>query len=190
VKTFMALAAVSAAALAAVPASAQTATTAPVGGRVELQLGLDRVKVSLDDVGSDQNFKDNGTVFGIGGGYDFAVGNNVTAGFDLEATETSIEEGDDFAEVEGGRDLYAGGRVSFGVSQNATAYVKAGYTNFRVKGKVGDETDSEHLGGWRLGGGAQFGIGGRGYLGGEYRYSNYENDVSRHQLVATLGTRF
>jgi outer membrane immunogenic protein len=182
----MALAAVSAAALAAVPASAQTATTAPEGGRVELQLGLDRVKVSLDG----DNFKDNGTVFGIGAGYDFAVGNNVTAGIDLEATETSVEEGDDFAEVEGGRDLYAGGRVSFGVAQNATAYVKAGYTNFRVKAKAGDVSESEHLGGWRLGGGAQFGIGGKGYLGGEYRYSNYENDVSRHQLVATLGTRF
>lgn len=185
-KTIIALAAVSAAALAAAPAAAQTSATAPVGGRVEAVVGYDRVKV---DVLGD-NYKDSGAVFGVGGGYDFGLGGNVSAGVDLEATETTVEEGDDFAEVKGGRDLYAGGRVSFAVANNSNVYVKAGYTNFRVKGEVEGVSDSTNLEGWRLGGGAQFGLGGKAYVGGEYRYSDYENDVSRHQLVATVGTRF
>ena len=28
------------------------------------------------------------------------------------------------------------------------------------------------------------------YVGGEYRYSNYESDFSRNQIVATVGYRF
>ena len=32
--------------------------------------------------------------------------------------------------------------------------------------------------------------GGKAYVGGEYRFSDYENNVRRHQLVATVGTRF
>jgi outer membrane immunogenic protein len=46
------------------------------------------------------------------------------------------------------------------------------------------------LKGYRLGAGAQFGLGGKAYVGGEYRFSDYEQDVSRHQLALTVGTRF
>ena len=38
--------------------------------------------------------------------------------------------------------------------------------------------------------GAQFGLNRNLYLGGKYRYSNYEADFSRHQVVGTLGLRF
>ena len=47
-----------------------------------------------------------------------------------------------------------------------------------------------NLDGVRVGAGLQYAIGGKSYVGGEYRYSNYEADVSRHQLALTVGTRF
>jgi outer membrane immunogenic protein len=33
-------------------------------------------------------------------------------------------------------------------------------------------------------------IGSSAYIGAEYRYSNYEADISRHQVAGTLGFRF
>jgi hypothetical protein len=33
-------------------------------------------------------------------------------------------------------------------------------------------------------------MGGKTYFGGEYRYSNYESDFSRHQIALIIGTRF
>lgn len=189
-KYLIAFASVSAAALAATPAAAQQATTAPQGGRIEALIGYDRVKVDLRDLGVNDSFKDEGVAYGLGAGYDVAVGNTTAVGIDLEATESTMKEGDSLAEVKAGRDLYAGGRLSFAIAPNSNVYVKGGYTNFRVKGEAGTLSESDNLDGYRLGAGAQFGIGGKAYVGGEYRYSNYEQDVSRHQLMATVGARF
>ncbi len=55
----------------------------PSGPRVEALVGYDRVKA----VGE----KDGGVLFGIGAGYDFAVGNGVSLGADVEATEFDPE---------------------------------------------------------------------------------------------------
>lgn len=191
-KNIIAFAAVSTAALAATPALAQDrVAAAPAGARVEAVAGYDRVKVDLSDFGSDNSLKDTGLVYGIGGGYDVPLNNGVSVGADVEATKSTAKE--DFGagtELKAGRDLYAGGRISFGIADNSNVYVKAGYTNLRVKGEAAGVDDSAKLNGYRLGGGAQFGLGGKAYVGGEYRYSDYENDVSRHQLVATVGTRF
>ncbi len=73
------------------------------------------------------------------------------------------------------------------ISPTANLYVKGGYTNARIKvdGLGGANGD-----GFRLGAGAQFSLSGKAYVGGEYRYSNYESDFSRHQLALTIGTRF
>jgi len=49
---------------------------------------------------------------------------------------------------------------------------------------------SENFDGYRLGAGGQIGIGGKAYVGSEYRYSNYEDGLSRHQVAMTVGTRF
>ena len=158
----------------ATPAVAQTAA-APAGPRVEALLGYD--VVSFD--GSDEG----GVLFGIGAGYDFAVGSGVALGLDVEASDSTTDVGD----LKAGRDLYAGGRVSFAVSPSANLYVKGGYTNARIKL---EGCCSENGDGFRLGVGGQLGIGGKAYVGGEYRYSNYESDFSRHQFAATIGTRF
>ena len=64
----------------------RTASAAPVGPRVEAVVGYDRVKALGE--------KDGGALFGIGAGYDFAVGSGVSLGADVEATESTQKEGD------------------------------------------------------------------------------------------------
>ena len=188
---YLAFTAVSAVALAAVPAAAQTQTnTAPVGPRVEAIVGYDRQKVDLSNVGIEDSFKDEGVLYGVGAGYDFGLSNGASIGVDLEATDSTAKEANAAGTLKAGRDLYAGGRVSLPIADNSNVYAKAGYTNARFKASDGLVSESENLDGYRLGAGAQFGLSGRAYVGGEYRYSNYEQDVSRHQIALTVGTRF
>lgn len=173
--------AASAAIFSATPALAQVA--APTGPRVEALLGYDRVKAFGE--------KDGGALFGIGAGYDFAVGPAISLGADIEATESTQKEGDeDIAQVKAGRDLYAGGRVTFAVSPGANLYVKGGYTNARFKATDGIDTYAENFEGYRIGAGGQLALSGKAYVGGEYRYSNYQDGLSRNQVALTVGTRF
>ncbi len=182
-KILFATAAASAAFLSAAPAMAQDAAPAVAGPRVEALIGYDRLRAAGE--------KDGGVLFGIGAGYDFAVGNGVSLGADVEATESTQKEGDeDIAQVKAGRDLYAGGRVTFAVSPQANLYLKGGYTNARFKATDGEDTYAANADGFRLGAGGQYNVGGKAYVGGEYRYSNYEAGLSRHQVALTVGTRF
>lgn len=169
--------AATAAALAfASPAMAQD-TAAPSGFRVEGLVGYDRP-------GTD-GFHESGVLFGIGAGYDLAVGagHPVAIGVDVEATDsTASKDG-----VSAGRDLYAGGRFTFAVSPKANVYVKGGYTNARLKESG---FGGVNLDGVRLGAGGQILVSKKAYVGAEYRYSNYELGVDRHQVALTVGTRF
>jgi outer membrane immunogenic protein len=183
---------------AALAAFATPASAAVSGGRVEAVVGWDHASVDFADFGFNDSLNSDGVVFGIGAGYDFGLSPTASVGIDLEATESSADieftDGTDSAELSIGRDLYAGGRITFAVSPQANVYVKAGYTNARVKARVSEAgvvtTDAANADGVRGGIGAQFAVGGNAYVGGEYRYSNYEADFSRHQVVATLGFRF
>lgn len=182
-KILFATAAASAAFLSATPALAQDAAEAVSGPRVEAIVGYDRVKALGE--------KDGGALFGIGAGYDFAVGPAVSLGADVEATESTQKEGDpDIAQVKAGRDLYAGGRITYAVSPVANLYLKGGYTNARFKATDGVDTVSENFDGFRIGAGGQYTFTGKAYVGAEYRYSNYEAGLSRNQVALTLGTRF
>ena len=172
------LAATAAAFAFATPAMAQdtaAAATAPSGFRVEALVGWDRP-------GAD-GFHANGVLFGVGAGYDVALGNAVSLGADVEASDSTAKK----SGVSTRRDLYAGGRVSVAVSPTANVYVRGGYTNARFKESG---FGSGNFDGFRVAGGGQFGIGGKAYVGGEYRYSNYEAGVDRHQVALTVGTRF
>lgn len=192
-KNIVALTAFSAIALTATPAAAQT-VAAPTGPRVEALVGYDAVRVDLEDFGVDEKLKDNDLFYGIGGGYDFAVSPSMSAGVDVELSDSNnkadFDDGEENAEIRTGRDAYVGGRLTFPVSPAANVYVKAGYTNLKIKGEVEDVEDSFNLDGYRLGAGGQFGIGGGAYVGGEYRFSDYEDDLTRHQFALSLGTRF
>ena len=146
----------------------------------------------------------NGVVYGVGAGYDVRAGNAIF-GIEAEATDSTSDRtvngvaiAGDNLRVRSGRDLYVGGRAGVGIGSNSLLYVKAGYTNARVRvdyddgtaATVSDFTHRTNLDGIRAGVGAQFGIGSNAYLRTEYRYSNYEQGVDRHQVVGGLGFRF
>ncbi len=190
---YIASLACSALVIAATPAVAQTAP-APSGARVEALVGYDALRVDLSDFGVDEKAKDNDLFYGVGAGYDFAVSPSFSAGVDVEATgsnnKADFDDGNENAEIRTGRDLYAGGRLTMPISNVANVYLKGGYTNLKVKGEANGVDDSTTLDGARIGAGAQFNLGGAAYVGGEYRFSNYEKDVTRHQVALTVGTRF
>lgn len=193
-RTFV-IAAALAAGTIATPALAQD--TNNLGGfRIEGLVGYDHP--SIQDEGAD------GVAYGVGAGYDFQSGNAVF-GVEAEAMDSSADQSatgtlipGDTLRVRAGRDLYVGGRVGFGVGGNSLLYAKAGYTNARVSvnyedgtaGTLNDFAYRQTLDGVRVGAGAQIGIGSRAYVRTEYRYSNYQDRIDRHQVVGGVGLRF
>lgn len=161
------------AAASATPAFAQDARPAFSGGHIEAIGGFDSVSAGGDS--------ESGIAFGIAGGYDVRSGGAVF-GVELEAAESTVED----AGVEASRDLYAGGRIGGVVSETVLLYGKAGYTNARASvGGTGVNFD-----GIRAGAGIEW-LAGRNFsIRGEYRYSNYEQGLSRNQGVIGLGFRF
>ena len=161
------------AAVSATPAFAQDAPAAFNGGHIEAIGGYDSISGGGDS--------ESGVAFGIAGGYDFRSGGAVF-GIEAEATESTVED----AGVEAGRDLYIGGRVGGVVGGRGLLYVKAGYTNARASfGGTGITFD-----GIRAGAGVEWLVGRNFSLRAEYRYSNYDSDLSRNQGIVGLGFRF
>lgn len=192
-KTYLyALASVAVLAAAATPASAE-------GFRAEIHAGWDHVRADGTGVNDDS---DSGIVYGIGAGYDVAIAPKVELGLDLSADLSSMEECEtsvvlpgDRACLDAGRDLAAAVRLGYKVSPRGTIYALAGYTNARFRfdytTPAGVTTrDGRNLDGFRLGAGYQHGFGEKAYGKVEYRYSNYENDVSRHQVLLGVGMNF
>ena len=190
------LAAVAATAFAT-PALAQTTGNAPgTGIRIEGIVGYDNARVPGVD--------SSGVTYGARVGYDFNAG-GLVLGIDGEVSDSSVEEcenGFDTANdeicAEFGRDLYVGGRIGAPVGSNTLLYASAGYTNARVNldyedgtnGTLNDFRLTDDLDGVRVGAGAEFGIGSNAFVRAEYRYSNYEQDIERHQVVGGFGIRF
>lgn len=185
---------------AATPAFAQDApiNTAATGPRVEALLGYDMP----EDI-------DNGLLYGVGVGYDFALG-NAQAGVEAEWTDTNSDSCRRNVDIQGdrlcsgpGRDLYVGGRLGIASFGGSALYVKGGYTNQRLRldynsnvtNGAGSFNIGENLDGVRVGAGVElgiptFGLGSAAFLKGEYRYSNYEQGYEKHQAVAGVGFRF
>jgi outer membrane immunogenic protein len=188
-----ALASVAVLAAAAAPAAAE-------GFRAEIHGGWDHVRA--DDGAINSNDSDSGIVYGIGAGYDFAIAPKVELGLDLSADLSTMEEcrtsvvvANDKACLDAGRDLAAAVRLGYKVSPKGTIYALAGYTNARFRfdytTPAGVTTrDGRNLDGFRLGAGYQHGFGEKAYGKVEYRYSNYESDVSRHQVLLGVGLNF
>ena len=183
----VALTSVLAIAAAASPAAAQ-------GFRAEIHTGYDHVSADDED--------DGGVVYGVGLGYDFSISKDAFVGIDLSIDDSTMKEcrtsvlaANDEACIHAGRDLAAGVRAGVNVGERGKLYALAGYTNARFRfaytTPAGVRTsDSENLDGFRLGAGYEHAIGERTYGKVEYRYSNYENDVSRHQMLLGVGIRF
>lgn len=162
-----------AALVVATPALAQDSASF-TGPRVEAVLGYD--VVSTPGVSDPDGF-----LYGVGVGYDVQV-KGVVLGLEGEWTDSTTKK----YGVNSDRDLYVGGRIGVPISNVALLYGKVGYTNARLESDV----YSKNLDGIRLGAGMEYAIGGNMFLKGEYRYSNYEDDLSRHQVVGGFGIRF
>jgi outer membrane immunogenic protein len=192
--TLYALASVAVLAAAATPAAAE-------GFRAEIHGGWDHVRADGPAINNNDD-SDSGIVYGIGLGYDVRVAPKVELGLDLSADLSTMEEcrssvivANDRACLDAGRDLAAALRLGYKVSERGTLYALAGYTNARFRfdytTPAGVTTrDGRNLDGFRLGAGYQHDFGKRMYAKAEYRYSNYEADVTRHQALIGVGVKF
>jgi outer membrane immunogenic protein len=205
----------------AVPALAQD-NSAFTGPRVEAIIGYDITKAgsSVDnDINPDDDESIDGLLYGVGVGYDIALGGAVV-GVEGEFTggtaKTEFDNGDfegfGLGRVKTGRDFYVGARAGILASPNALVYVKGGYTNARFNVLASDgQTELRQnfdTDGWRLGAGAEVAMSENLFAKLEYRYSKYslgevdfedsrfpdsdrfDLDLDRHQIVAAVGFRF
>jgi outer membrane immunogenic protein len=179
----------------AAPAVAQDQAPSFTGIRVEGIAGWDRPQVPNDH--------GNGFLYGVGAGYDFQAG-RLVLGVEGEASGSTAKRcvasvnavGDQLC-VKTGRDLYVGGRIGTLVAPTTLLYAKAGYTNARINtdytgvaGGLASFSAHQNHDGYRLGAGIEQSLGGNAYVKAEYRYSNYDQNISRHQVVAGFGFRF
>jgi len=179
---------------AATPALAQDG--APfTGPRVEGLVGYDNLKGN----GASRD----GLAYGAGVGYDFQLGGMV-AGVEGEWMDSNTDgcrngfvTATDRICATAKRDLYVGGRIGAAVTPSTLLYAKAGYTNARVGVNYTDSatptanfSTRDNLDGVRVGAGVEQKLGTNLYAKAEYRYSNYEQGVSRHQVVGGIGFRF
>jgi outer membrane immunogenic protein len=168
------------AALAAAPAFAQDTGAAFSGGHVEAITGYDHVS---DGGGS-------GILYGVGGGYDYRT-RNAVVGIEGEVLESTTGDCAGNVCVDASRDFYIGGRVGVVVAPNVLLYGKIGYSNARVEVTSGNVTDSTNLDGIRGGVGMEWQFRNSPLsLRAEYRYTNYEAGVERHQGTLGLAFRF
>lgn len=169
------------AALAATPAFAQGDAQAFRGAHVEAVTGYDHISGAGGE---------DGILYGIGGGYDFRT-NNVVLGIEGEVLESTAGECVGNLCVDASRDFYIGGRIGAVVAPRVLVYGKVGYSNARVdvtQNNVGDHTN---LDGIRAGAGVEMQFRNSPLsLRAEYRYTNYESGVERHQGTLGLAFRF
>ena len=168
-----------AAALVATPAFAQDNAATFSGGHVEAITGYDHITDGED-----------GILYGIGGGYDFRTG-NVVLGIEGEVLEFTTGDCVGGICVDASRDFYIGGRIGAVVAPRVLVYGKLGYSNARVDVTQNNVEDHTNLDGIRAGAGVEWQFRNSPLsLRAEYRYTNYELGVERHQGTLGLAFRF
>jgi outer membrane immunogenic protein len=157
------------------------------------------VHAGIDDVRSDGDSQ-TGATYGISLGVD-AQRRNLLIGLQLDldasdntACETGIIVAGDRACISAKRDSALSLRLGRKIGGRTALYATIGYANARFEAsyKVSGGITSAHetIDGVRLGVGV-IGDFGRGfYAKAEYRYTNYENSVTRNQGLIGLGIRF
>lgn len=168
-----------------------------VGPRAEVTVGADQLKFDLTDVGTGGSRKVRGVSVGGALGYDVPVGGliaGIEAGISKSTADRTFSDGASSLTVEAGRDMELSGRLGAPIGTRTLLYGKAGYTNLRVGSELdlaGVTTSSKtNLDGYRLGLGLEQGLGANTFAKAEYRYSNYEQDVTKNELLAGFGIRF
>ena len=166
------------------------------GFHIGATAGLDRAAYDNVALGIDRSF--GGFVYGVSIGYDAKVSNAVTLG--LEATlddstaDWELTNGNNFAEIDAGRDYGLVARIGVKASDNVLVYGLAGYANGRIKGLARtngvEQTGGADADGFRIGAGVEMALGSGFYTKAEYRYTDYEAGFTRNQAVIGAGFRF
>lgn len=176
-----------AAALFAIPAAANAQAW------VQAESGLDSLSAGGDS--------DEGVSYGVSAGYDIPLSGGMFVGVQGTVADSTTEEcvtdvdviGDELC-LKTSRDLSAVVRLGTSVGEKTKLYVLGGYTNARLRLTYDDGTTSDSVGGnldgFRLGAGAQYMLSSNVFVKGEYRYSNYEGDTSRHNALIGVGVEF
>jgi outer membrane immunogenic protein len=168
------------------------------GVRVEVNSGYDSIRYD-DGIAATPNTLDS---IRIGGavGYDLPIGKVMTIGVEAGggysiSGKVSGQAGSTAYRLTGGFDLDASVRVGARVAPSTLLFAKGGYarSEFRLRTTVGGaagSTVSDAEDGWRVGAGVEQSLGDHLYAKAEYRYTDYGDDVSRHQAIIGLGYRF
>jgi outer membrane immunogenic protein len=154
--------AIAATALTTTPVAAQTNANF-TGPRVEAQIGV-----------RDLNVTDVDFAYGGSLGYDYALNDRITIGGEVNTLNTFDNEG---------RELGAAVRVGYAINPIVLGYARVGYTNL-------DVNHSKNLDGITLGGGVNFALPHNMYAGLEYRYTDYQRNVSSNGGLLNVGLRF
>jgi outer membrane immunogenic protein len=178
---------------AAVPCAAQDFA----GPRIEANVGYDRLDAETGIAGAPD--KAQGVRLGAAVGYDVAVSPNFFIGAEagigwrLDDRER-VTVGTTRASIDSGRDIDVSLRLGARVAPRTLLYAKAGYANTQFEGAVRTgatltlvEDDED---GHRLGAGVEHMLNDRLFVKGEYRFTDYGDDVQRHQALVGFGVRF
>lgn len=179
------------------------------GFRAEVQGGWDNPQVTYDVytttgvyVGQyHQNHS--GFFYGAEAGYDFPVSETIRLGVlaSIGGTTVSLDpEAQNLlytTNANVGFNWNLAARAGFKVGDSTMLYGSAGYASTNVKFYVENSVTpglsyeaSRTYGGFLLAGGVEQAFGEMFYGKLEYRYSNYQDGVSRNQIVAGAGIRF
>lgn len=183
-------------AMAVLPGAAASAQTF-TGPRIQVTAGWDQLRFDLARYGPGHDRESN-LGWGAEAGYDVAVGSNLVAGMQVGVSASGADhdysDGVTSHHIDARRDIDLSARLGMRISRNALLYGRAGYTNFRI----GDEsttagvttTAATNLDGVLLGAGLEVAVSPAVYVTSEYRYSNYQDGISRNQIRTGLGVRF
>lgn len=168
------------------------------GPRVEVFAGYDQQSFPYD-----LGLKLKGMTYGGSLGYDYPVTSSISVGVDAEISNSTarFHSHDDYSDFSryAGRDYYVGGRITARVSQHVNVYGTVGYTNVWDSAYVDQRPANANpyrtqyrydLNGYRLAAGVQIPVTRHAYGTLAYRYSHYQDQLTRHQVLAGLGYRF
>lgn len=186
------------AAVSGTAAYAQDDTPTFTGPRVEATAGWQQVDFDLARYSIAGTSKGSGVGWGVAAGYDVPLGANVVAGVETGVSFSNVDhsftDGTATYLMHARRDIDVSARLGV-ILGRALLYGKAGYTNFQLGSDTTDAAgvttaQRANLDGVRVGAGVELGLSKAAYVKTEYRYSNYEQGVSKNDVLAGIGIRF
>ena len=169
--------------IAAFAAAALLPAAAQAQAYVQVETGLDAIH---SNIGNDE-----GVQYGVSAGYEVPLGGSVFAGVEVGIADSSTTECVAGTCLKSGRDLSALLHLGTKLGETNSVYALGGYTNARLKLTNGGSTIAAENGdGLRLGAGFKHSFGPNLFGKLEYRYSNYEGGVERHNGIVAIGMNF